>query len=404
MTPEKTEPTHPRDLDTDILVIGAGVVGCAIAAHLAATQPPAGHSLLVVERNEAYGRETTSHNSGVVHAGIYYPTGSLKHQLCIEGNSLLYEWCADHNVPIRRCGKLIVALGPHEEQALDALYLHAHANQVPGVERISGAAARKLEPAVPALAGLHSRTSGVVDSIALTRSFEAAARDHGALFVYRHEVTAATREGGNGGAFRVQLRDDDGVESELRCGVLINASGHGAPALAAALGYDLEGGDDLPRLRQGINRGRWYDIVGGEAARAVSRLVYPLPDHGAGGLGVHLTLDIDGALHLGPDSAWLPLPGNDALPDPAHLDYRTDDMDAEARANFLAAGQRLLPMLRDQDLAPGQVGYRPKLQRPGEPMADFVVWHDRGYVHLGGIESPGLTCSLSLARHVATLL
>lgn len=155
-------------------------------------------------------------------------------------------------------------------------------------------------------------------------------------------------------------------------------------------------------MRQGVNRGRYYDLVGGAVAKAITRPIYPVPAHSgdlpehlrrAGGLGVHITLDTDGVARLGPDTEW--------LEDGATLDYRADE---SRRADFLAAGRRLLPGLRDEDIAPGQVGYRPKLQRPGEEPADFLIWHDRGYIHLGGIESPGLTSSLAIARQVAELL
>lgn len=376
--------TGRRAPDVDVAVIGAGALGLAAAAALAPRR-----SVLVAERHEAPGRETSSHNSGVVHAGIHYPPGSLKHLACIEGNARTWEWCELRGVPHRRCGKLIAALAEEERGELDAVAARARANGVPGVSMLTGGEARRLEPAVPTVAALLSETSGVVDQIALVRSFEAAARERGALFAYRHEVVAAEREGGG---FRLGLRDEDGARSELRCAALVNAAGHGAPALAALLGYPLDGGEGVPRLRQTANRGRYYDIVGPDRAGAVSRLVYPLPDHAGGGLGVHLTIDVEGALRLGPDTAWLG-PG-------AALDYRADD---EARAAFLAAGRRLLPSLRGEDLAPGQVGYRPKLSDEGEPAADFLVWEDRGYVHLGGIESPGLTAALPLADRVAAL-
>ena len=373
--------------DVEVAVIGAGAIGLAAAAALAPRR-----SVLVAERHEAPGRETSSHNSGVIHAGLYYPTGSLKHLACIEGNALTYEWCERRGVPHRRCGKLIVALAEGERGELEAVAARARANGAPGVSALTGAEARALEPAVPAVAALLSETSGVVDQMALVRSFEAAAREGGALFAYRHEAVAAEREGGG---FRLELRDADGRRSELRCGALVNAAGHGAPRLAALLGYPLDGGGGAPRLRQTANRGRYYDVVGPGLAGAVSRLVYPLPDHAGGGLGVHLTIDVEGALRLGPDTAWL---GADAA-----LDYRADGADGAARAAFLAAGRRLLPSLRGEDLAPGQVGYRPKLSDEGEPAADFLVWEDRGYVHLGGIESPGLTAALPLGARAAAL-
>ena len=384
-------------IDAEVVVVGAGVVGMAVAALLATrlaagrtTGSTASGSLLVVERHESYGRETTSHNSGVVHAGLYYPTGSLKHRACLEGNAALYEWCAERNVPIRRCGKLLVAIEESELESLERLAARVAENEVPGCAMLTGQEARALEPAVPALAALRSDSSGVVDALALTRSLEAEARSHGALIAYQHEVVRAGRDGAG---FRIELRDADGTTSELRCAALVNAAGHGAPALAASLGYPLDGAEGVPVLRQGVNRGRWYDVVDSELAGSVRRLIYPVPEHTAGGLGVHLTIDIDGALHFGPDTEW--------LDDDAPLDYRTDD---SARAKFLAAGQRLLPALRDEHLVPGQVGYRTKLQRPGDDIADFLIWHDRGYVHLGGIESPGLTAALPLARRVAELL
>ena len=371
--------------DVEVAVIGAGALGTAVAAALAPD-----HSVLVVERHEGSGRETSSHNSGVIHAGIYYPTGSLKHRACIEGNRLLYEWCAARNVVHRRCGKLIVALTRGEVDGLDAVVEQARANGVPGISRLTGDQARALEPAVPAAAALLSESSGVVDQAGLVRSFEGAAVEGGALFAYQHEVLAAERDSAG---FRLQLRDADGQRSELRTAALVNAAGHGAPAIAAALGYPLDGEGEVPRLRQTASRGRYYDVVGPGLAQAVTRLIYPLPDHAGAALGVHLTIDTDGALHLGPDATW--------LDDDATLDYRNND---DERAEFLAAGQRLLPALTDEDLAPGQVGYRPKLHDAGEPQADFLVWHDAGYVHLGGIESPGLTSALPLANLVADLL
>ena len=386
--------TARPQFDAEIAVVGAGAVGLAIAQRLAGEQ-----SVIVIERHEGYGRETSSHNSQVVHAGMFYSTGSLKHLLCIEGNRLLHEWAAGHNVPLLTAGKLIVAIEQSELAGLDGVMAQARANGVEGMTPLTAKQAQSLEPAIPSVAALLSETSGVVDAISYVRSLESAARERDALFAYRHELLAVERDEGG---FRLALRDPQGGAAELRCAVLVNSAGHGAPAVAEALGYPLNGDDETPRLRQGVNRGRYYDLVGGVAARAVTRPIYPVPAHSgdlpehlrrAGGLGVHITLDTDGVARLGPDTEW--------LADGATLDYRADE---SRRADFLAAGQRLLPGLRDEDIAAGQVGYRPKLQRPGEEPADFLIWHDRGYIHLGGIESPGLTASLAIARHVAELL
>jgi L-2-hydroxyglutarate oxidase LhgO len=386
--------TTPGTLDADVAVVGAGVVGLAIAATLAPR-----YSVVVIERHEGIARETSSHNSQVVHAGIYYPTGTLKHLLCLEGKELLYAWCEERGVPVRRSGKLIVATHEAELGGLDGVLAQATANGVQGMVRLTAAQAREREPMVPAVGALLSSTTGVVDAFLYARSLEAAARDAGALFAFQHDVRGAER---SGGGFVVEAVDGDGQPSTLQVGTLVNSAGHGAPALAAALGYPLDGGEGVPMLRQRVNKGRYYDLVSPEARRAVSMPVYPVPPgtgdmpeymRRAGGLGVHITVDIDGGVHLGPDTEW--------LEDGAAFDYRSDDT---RRAQFLAAGQRLLPFLRDEDIAPGQVGYRTKLQREGDAPEDFLIWSDRGYVHLGGVESPGMTSSLAIARRVAALL
>ena len=381
------------DFDADVAVIGGGVVGLAVAAELARSR-----SVVVIERHEGIARETSSHNSQVVHAGIFYPQGSLKHLLCVEGKSLLYEWCESRGVPVKRSGKLIVATHESELGGLDSVLAQAEANEVGGMERLTAEQARAIEPAVPAAGALLSRTTGVVDAFAYARSLEADARASGALFAMRHEVAGVTRvEGG----FQIEARGPDGEPTTLRCAALVNSAGHGAPAIAESLGYPLDGDEGVPVMRQRVNRGRYYDLVNPDASRSVSIPVYPLPHETgmaehmrtAGGLGVHITVDIDGGVHFGPDTEW--------LEDGAVLDYRADDI---RRAEFLAAAQRLLPFLEDADIAPGQVGYRPKIQQPGQPPSDFLIWPDRGYVHLGGIESPGLTSSLAIARRVAGLL
>jgi L-2-hydroxyglutarate oxidase LhgO len=246
------------------------------------------------------------------------------------------------------------------------------------------------EPSVRCVAALWSGTTGVVDQSALMASYAAEAEAHGGWIALKHEVTAITR---TGAGFALSMTGPDGAESAVTCGALVNSAGHGAPAVAAMLGYPLDGADGVPRLRQTVNKGRYYDVVTPEKARSLRHLVYPAPDHGKGGLGMHVTLDIDGGVHLGPDTEW--------LSGDAPLDYRADDT---RRAAFYEAASRYLPDLALDDIAPGQVGYRPKLQEPGGPIADFLIWRDGGYVHLGGIESPGLTASLAIARHVATLL
>lgn len=375
--------------DAAVVVVGAGAVGLAVAQRLARRT-----SVMVVEAHEGPGRETSGHNSGVVHASIYYETGSLKHLLCWEGNPLLYEWAEAHHVPVRRTGKIIAAFTEAERGGLDEVWRQASANGARGIERLTRERLRALEPVVPAIEGIWSPSTGVVDPAALVRSYERAARDLGATIVYRHRVIAAER---TVSGFRLTVEDADGTRSVVQAAALVNAAGHAADRIAASLGYPLDGGTApdasgvVPAMRQRANRGRYYDIVDPAVARLVSRPVYPLPEHAAGGLGLHLTVDVDGGVHLGPNAEW--------IADNEPLDYRHAEA-PEQRALFLAAGRRYLPGLRDDQIAPGQIGYRPKIQRPDEGLVDFLVWHDRGYIHLGGIESPGLTSSLPLAARV----
>ncbi|MCK9487090.1 MAG: NAD(P)/FAD-dependent oxidoreductase [Dehalococcoidia bacterium] len=393
-------------LDADIAVIGAGVVGLAVAERLAAGGVAGGtrRSVVVVERHEAYGRETSAHNTGIVHAGMFYETGSLKHRLCLEGNALLHEWADAHTVPLRRCGKLIVAVEPGDLDGLERVWERGVTNEVPGMRHLTPQEARALEPRVRMAAAVWSGASSVVDQAAYARSLESACRDRGVLFAYQHSVVSAGREGGG---FVLGLRDVDGHTSTLRVGAVVNAAGHGAPAIASMLGFPLDGDERTPILRQRVNRGRYYDFADPEWARSVSRPVYPVPPGSsdvqrhqarAGGLGVHISIDVDGVAHLGPDTAWMP----DASPEGGPMDYRSVD---EGREAFLAAGRWLLgDDLRAEDLVPGQVGYRPKLVTVGDTPADFLIFRAGDYVHLGGIESPGLTASLAIGRYVEVLL
>ncbi len=368
------------------MIIGAGVVGLACAVELSRTRQVA-----VVERRERFGLETSSHNSGVIHAGIYYPTGSLKHRLCIEGNPLLYAWADAHGVPAVRLGKLIIAVDDSERASLEEVRAQAAANGVPGMRMITdGGELREMEPSVRCVAALYSASTGVIDQMQLMSSFAREVEAGGGWLALKHDVTAIER---TAEGFAVRMMAPDGGESSVGARSVINSAGIGAPAIAATLGYALDGADGVPPMRQSVNKGRYYDIVDSAKARRLRHLVYPVPEHAKGGLGVHVTIDAGGLVHLGPDTEWL----DDGVP----LDYRADDV---RRAEFLVAARRYLPDLADEDIAPGQVGYRPKLQRPGGPIADFLIWPDRGYVHLGGIESPGMTASLAIARRVAGLL
>jgi L-2-hydroxyglutarate oxidase LhgO len=369
----------------EVVVVGAGVVGLAVAAELSKR-----HQVVVLERHPAFGRETSSHNSGVVHAGLYYPGTWLKTRLCIEGNALLYDWAACHGVPVRKTGKLIIATAESQLEKLEELAVTARENGVPEIERLSMRQAGELEPNVNLCAAVFSGSSGVVDQMAFMRSLEQAARGNGALFAYKHELTAIDR---SAGGCRLLIGTPDGSDMEADTTLLVNCAGLTADRVAGLAGCPLDGAPEVPRLRQRLVKGRYYDIVNPAKARLVHRLVYPLPHGDRVGLGVHLTLDVDGAAHLGPDAEWL---AEGSVPD-----YQTDDL---RRDDFAAAAADYLPWLTREDIAPGQVGYRTKLHDAGDGPADFLLWRDGSYVHVGGIESPGFTASLAIARQVASYM
>ncbi|MCI0889974.1 MAG: NAD(P)/FAD-dependent oxidoreductase [Chloroflexi bacterium] len=366
----------------DVAIIGAGVIGLAIAVELSKDR-----SVAVLERHEGYGRENSSHNSGVIHAGIYYPPDWLKTTLCIAGNRLLYAWAGEHSVRVRRTGKLVIAQNRGELAALEDLLSAARLNGVPELEMLSQRQVASLEPSIEAVAAISSRSTGVIDQMELMRSLESAAVANGASVAYVHDVQQLER---TSGGFELDIRDPQGGEFRLVASMLVNSAGLAADRLAEALGYDLDG---EPRMRQTVNKGRYYDIVTPEKASRLRRLIYPLPHADRSGLGTHVTLDIDGGVHLGPDTEW--------LEESTSLDFRADDA---RREEFLAAARQFLPWLEADDLMPGQVGYRTKLSGPGESPRDFLIWEDDGYVHLGGIESPGMTASLAIAIRVRELL
>jgi L-2-hydroxyglutarate oxidase LhgO len=369
-------------LDTDVVVIGAGVIGLACARELAAR----GRDVLLIERHERFGVETSSRNSEVVHAGIYYPAGSLKARLCARGNRSLYAWCASHDVPHARLGKLIVATAADEEPKLEQIVRQALANDVTSLSFVTVAEVRALEPHVRATRGLWSPDTGIVDSHQLMASLLADAERHGATVALRHEVVGA--EPASGG-YRLDARS--GVErTSVEARQVVNAAGLDADRVAALPGLDVE----RCGYRQHYARGHYFRVHPRKQHLA-SHLIYPAP--GLTYLGIHVTLDLAGGMRLGPDLEY--------------LSGRTQDYDVpeRLRATFLAAASRYLEGLELSDLAPDLAGIRPKLQAPGEPPRDFVIREESGrglpgWVNLVGIESPGLTCCLEIGTLVADTL
>ena len=362
----------------EALVVGAGVVGLAIGRALALR----GHAVVVAEAEAAFGTGVSARSSEVIHAGMYYPTGSMRARHCVAGARRLYDFCASHGVPHRACGKLIVAGDDAEAETIAAIRAQGEANEVPGLELLDGAAARRLEPNLACALALHSPRTGIVDSHALMLALLGAIEDRGGALALRTPVEALAREDGQ------WLATFGGAEpGAMAFDAVVNAGSFGAPGLAARTeGYPPE---RVPVLR--LARGNYFGCTG---KPAFSRLIYPAPRID-GGLGIHLTLDLNGRTRFGPDVEWVDT-----------FDYRVDPERAGA---FYGAIRRYWPGLPDGALFPDYAGLRPKLTGPGEPAADFRVDGPAehglpGIVHLFGIESPGLTSSLSLAEDVADRL
>jgi len=367
--------------DTPLTVVGGGVVGLAVAARLAARYP----ELVVLERRERHGMETSSRNSEVVHGGMYYPTGSAKARLCVRGRELLYESCERLGIPFRRTGKLIVAASAAEVPEVERIHAVGCANGVP-LELVTGTQCRALEPAVPAVAGILSPETGIVSAHGLMDAFLAEARRDGAILQSRAELVGVERRDRD---YRLVVRTPDGVE-ELTSERVVNAAGLESDTVAALAGIDVSAAG----YRLHWWKGSYFSVTG-RKARLVSRLVYPVPTHVS--LGVHAVLGLDGRLRFGPDAEHLP---------ERRMDVAVDET---KRAAFAAAVSRLVPAIGEEDLAPDIAGIRPKLQGPGEGFRDFVVAEESarslpGLVSLVGIDSPGLTSAAAIAEEVDRLL
>jgi L-2-hydroxyglutarate oxidase LhgO len=365
-------------MDTvDCVIVGAGVIGLAIARALAL----AGREILLLERNERFGAEISSRNSEVIHAGIYYRAGSLKAQLCVRGRELLYEYCRQRQIAHRRCGKLIVATEDAQLPALQRLRESAQANGVDDLALLDRSKASELEPALRCVAALHSPSTGIIDAHGYMLALLGEAEEHGARLVTHTRVEAAqpTAQG-------IELRCAGESKAVLRTRWLINAAGLGAVDLASRIaGFPVS---QLPPLSYA--KGSYFALQG---PAPFSRLIYPLPD--IHGLGIHLTLDLAGQARFGPDVEWV-----DAV------DYRVD---AGRAAHFSTQIRSYWPQLRPEQLVPAYSGVRPKLSAAGEPPADFRIDGPQahgidGVINLLGIESPGLTASLAIAERVAALV
>jgi L-2-hydroxyglutarate oxidase LhgO len=365
------------DAAVECVVVGAGVVGLAVARALAM----AGLEVMVLEREYGIGFETSSRNSEVIHAGIYYPKGSLKATSCVAGKALLYGYCAERGVPHRRLGKLIVACAEEELALLAGIKARAAANGVDDLVILGSDEVRRMEPALRVLGGLHSPSTGIVDSHALMLAYQGDAEAAGAMVVFRAPVA-----GGDVVRGGFELAVGGAEPMRLGCRLLVNCAGLYAPALARR----ITGIAPASIPRDYFCRGVYFTLTGKAPFR---HLIYPAPEKA--GLGVHLTLDLAGQARFGPDVEWID-----------GVDYTVD---AKRGDSFYAAIRRYWPDLAAGALQPGYAGIRPKISGPAEPAADFIVQGPEqhglaGLVNLYGIESPGLTASLALADRVLALI
>lgn len=372
-------------MDYDVAIIGAGIVGAACAMKLSGK----GLSCIVLERHEGIARETSSRNSEVIHAGMYYPTGSLKALLCTRGNYSIYEWCQTHRVPHQKLGKYIIALTENDIPRLIELYEQGKLNGVENFHEVSLDELKSAEPNVKACAALFSENTGIVDSHSLIESFCETAKGFGCDFAFNHEVISI---GHNSNGYSLGVKSIDGDEFTLETKFVINAAGLDSDSIAAIAGIDIQ------ELRYEL---RWtkgsYFRLAGSSSHLTNHLIYPIVPRDYPGIGIHVTLDLGGGVKLGPDAVYM----NERV-----QDYRVAP---ESRAAFYDFASKYLPDLEVEHLIPDQSGIRPRLKaEPGE-FRDFIINEESqlglpGFINLIGIESPGLTCSLEIAEYILQYL
>lgn len=371
--------------EADITIIGAGVIGLAIAAEVAKENK----QVFVLEKNESFGLETSSRNSQVIHSGIYYPQGSLKARTCLEGKTTLYELARKYQIEHRRLGKLIVATDDTDDvevEQLEVLLNRGKGNGVEGLRTLSRQEVKQIEPNVTAVAALFSPSSGIIDAYALMRYFIAQAKDNGASIVYRSKVVGIDRKGAG---YKVSVEDNSGGFS-FTTRVLINSAGLNSDKIAELAGIDtIQSGYKLHYCK-----GEYFR-VSRDKSKLVERLIYPVRKLIGAGLGIHTTPTFDGVMLLGPDHRYVD-----------SIDYSVDDRLKEA---FYDSVTKFLPFIEYDDLEPEMAGIRPTLQGAGEGFRDFVIRDESdkglsGFIDLIGIESPGLTSCPAIAKYVAHIV
>jgi L-2-hydroxyglutarate oxidase LhgO len=362
---------------TQITIIGAGVVGLAIAAELSRNHK----DIVLLEKETSFGQGTSSRNSEVIQAGIYYLKGSLKAKLSVEGSRLLYKYCQEKKIPHKRLGKIIVAINNGEVKQLEGLLKQGKANYVRDLRYMMGPELAKFEPGVKAVKALYSPNTGIIDSHQLMKALEQEAQANGCLLVYGSQLTAIKREADG---YVLSVNGEESLKTEI----VINSAGLFADQIAAMAGIDI----DKAKYRLHLCKGEYFAYT---KPSFIKHLVYPVPSHDLTGLGVHSVIDLAGGLKFGPNAEYV-----------GKVDYKVN---AAHRRAFWQDVVGLFPQIREEDLAPDQAGVRPKLQGPGQGVRDFVISEESklglpGLINLIGIESPGLTASFAIAKMVAALV
>ncbi len=369
-------------MDYDVLIIGGGVIGLSTAWKLSSL----GMNTVLTEKHSSFGQETSSRNSEVIHAGIYYPSDSLKAKLCVPGNRRLYEWCKKRNVPHNRIGKYIAAVNNTELIDLERIYRQAKSNGAEGITEITASQINKEEPYIKAAGALWSPATGIVDSHSLMQSFEQSAIENGCDFAWKHEVKSLQHIGNS---WEVEIADPDSENFSVNVQRVVNAAGLDADLIAEKAGIDI----DKYNYRINFVRGHYFRIAHSKKYLA-NHLIYPVPEKNIRSLGIHITKELDGSLKLGPDVHYL---------DERMQDYSVPE---ELHDKFHTAASRYVRELEPEDIYPGQSGIRPKLQKEGGQFRDFIISEESGkgfpgLINMIGIESPGLTCCIEIAEMAA---
>jgi L-2-hydroxyglutarate oxidase LhgO len=370
-------------MDADITIIGAGVVGLAIAEKVSGEHS----NVFLIEKHLTFGQETSSRNSEVIHAGIYYTKDSLKAKLCIEGKRLLYDYCEKYNVPFKNCGKLIVATSEEEILVIEEIRKTAINNGVDDLVLLNREKISEMEPNIFALKAIYSPSTGIIDSHSLMKQYETNSVNNGCQIVYGSEVTGI-RKIENG--YEITLLDSDNKNYCFTSRVVINSAGLTSDKVSGMLGlYD----DNLKIM---FCKGEYFRI-NPPKNRLISRLIYPVPHQNMEGIGIHVTIDMGGGVKLGPDVKYL---------ESNEYDYKLTPSKQEA---FYKSAKKFLPFLEFDDLAPEMAGIRPKIQKPGEQLRDYYIMEESkkgypGFINLIGMESPALTSSIAIAKYVNGLI